>query len=168
MVCMATGAGRAAEPVLPEPVRAKAELKNAQGEAVGKATLEEMPGGIRLHVEVSKLPPGMHACHIHSASACEPPDFKSAGPHFNPHGKKHGIQSPEGAHAGDLPNLYVGPPGTGLLDCLVGNVTLVGSGATSLFHEGGTSLVIHASPDDNVTDPAGNAGDRIACGAITR
>lgn len=159
---------RSAGPTLPEPARARAALKDAKGQEVGKATLEEMPGGIRLHLEVSKLPPGVHACHIHNTGSCEPPDFKSAGPHFNPLGKKHGMQNPEGAHAGDLPNLYVGPDGTGLLDCLAANVTLVGTGPSSLFHEGGASLVIHAGPDDNKTDPAGNAGDRIACGAVTR
>lgn len=162
-VCMTSGVVRAVE-----PARAKAALKDAKGQQVGKATLEEMPGGIRLHVEVSRMPPGMHACHIHSTNSCDPPDFKSAGSHFNPNGKKHGVQNPEGAHAGDLPNLYVGPDSAGEMDCLVANVTLVGRGPRSLFQKGGTSLVIHANPDDNVTDPAGNAGDRIACGAVTR
>ena len=157
-----------AEPLVEMKPKAKATLINAEGKEVGIALFEEVPGGLRMSLKVADLPPGFHAFHIHSVGLCEPPDFKSAGPHFNPFHKKHGRQNPEGPHAGDLPDLYVGKDGTGDLDALVPALTLAGDGETSLFHPGGTALVIHASPDDNATDPAGNAGARIACGVITR
>ncbi len=158
----------AAEPVVKAHPQAKAVLINAEGKEVGTALFEEAPGGIKVNLRVSGLPPGFHAFHIHSVGLCEPPDFKSAGPHFNPYHKKHGKQNPEGPHAGDLPDLAVGKDGTGGLDVLVPGITLFGEGENSLFHPGGASLVIHASPDDNTTDPAGNAGARITCGVITR
>lgn len=158
----------AAESVVKTHPEARAALSDAQGKSVGTATFEEVPGGIKVDMQVSGLPPGFHAFHIHSVGLCEPPDFKSAGPHFNPYNKKHGRQNPEGPHAGDLVDLYVGPNGTGDLDALVPAITLFGEGNNSLFRSGGTSVVIHASPDDNKTDPAGNAGNRIACGVITR
>lgn len=158
----------AAEPVVQLKVQAKAALVNSEGKEVGAVVFEEVPGGIRMSLKVSGFPPGFHAFHIHSSGLCEPPDFKSAGPHFNPHNKKHGRENPEGPHAGDLPDLYVGKDGTGDLELLVPAVTLLGEGPQSLFHPGGTSLVIHASPDDGKTDPAGNAGARIACGVVTR
>jgi Cu-Zn family superoxide dismutase len=147
------------------PKTAKATLVNAQGERMGAAALEETDSGVKITLEVSGLPPGRHAFHLHAAGRCEPPDFKSAGGHFNPFGKKHGVKSPEGAHAGDLPNIEVGPDGTGKGEVITKQVTL-GPGPNSLFQPEGTSLVIHADPDDDVTDPAGNAGARIACGVI--
>ena len=144
---------------------AKAELRNVEGEIVGSASLVEAEGGVKITLEVSKLPPGLHAFHVHGFGKCEPPDFASAGPHFNPHGRKHGQKNPEGAHAGDLPTLEVGPDGTGQFEILATEVTL-GEGPHSLFQPDGTAIMIHASPDDDVTDPAGNAGARVACGVI--
>src|SRR3954447_3015371 len=91
------------------------------------------------------------------------PDFPSAGSHFNPQGKKHGRENPEGAHAGDLPDLVVGPDGTAQAEMMVAHVSLDPTGATALVQGEGTALVIHANPDDQKTDPAGNAGARIAC-----
>lgn len=146
---------------------AKAELRNAQGEVVGMATLTEGPHGVKISLEAFKLPTGRHGFHIHEAGKCDPPDFMSAKGHFNPRGKKHGLMSREGAHAGDLPNLVVGPDGTVRVEVYAAHVPL-GEGNDSLFHSGGTALVIHANPDDEMTDPAGNAGSRIACGVITR
>lgn len=146
---------------------AKAMLINADGKEVGSASLYEAPGGVRVRLRVSGLPPGPHAFHIHEAGRCDPPDFKSAGGHFNPAGKKHGLKNPQGHHAGDLPDLVVGADGVGSAEVTVDGVTLL-EGENSLFHPGGTALVIHASPDDNLSDPAGNAGTRIACGVITR
>ena len=147
---------------------AKAALVNAKGERVGTAEFKEVTDGVQVSLEISKLPPGRHAFHIHSVGKCDDPDFKTAGPHFNPYNKKHGRENLEGPHAGDLPDIQVGPDGTGSLQTVVEDVTLYGEGEDSLFHPGGTSVVVHASPDDNKTDPAGNAGERIACGAITR
>ena len=147
---------------------AKAVLINAEGEPVAWATLLEVPGqGVRIQLKASNLSPGRHAFHIHEFGKAEPPDFKSAGGHFNPQNKQHGHQNPAGAHAGDLPNLLIGKDGKGRLDTVVPGVTL-GDGDTSLFRTGGTSLVIHASEDDQKTDPSGNAGARVACGVIER
>lgn len=156
-----------AQQAMAAPLKARAELRNAQGEKVGRATLTEVKGGVRIALEVSNLPPGVHAFHIHAAGKCEPPEFKSAGAHFNPYGKKHGAKNPEGKHAGDLPNLTVGADGKGRAKVVEKLVTL-GSGKGSLFQPGGTSLVIHADPDDEMTDPAGNAGARIVCGVIMK
>ncbi len=144
-----------------------ATLKDAQGKDVAKATLSETKEGVRVEVAADALPPGTHGFHVHSAGKCEAPDFKSAGPHFNPTGRKHGLESPDGAHAGDMPNLVVGPGGKGRASAIAKGANL-GTGASGLFHEGGTALVVHADPDDMKTDPAGNSGARIACGVVER
>jgi Cu-Zn family superoxide dismutase len=146
---------------------AQAELRNAQGETVGHASLRPTLAGVAIALQIVKLPPGIHGVHIHAVGKCDPPDFASAQEHFNPDGKKHGLKNPEGPHAGDLPNLVIGPEGVAHLELLAPRVTL-GAGANSLFHPGGTALVVHAGPDDEVTDPAGDSGARIACGVITR
>jgi superoxide dismutase, Cu-Zn family len=146
---------------------AKADLADAQGKSVGTADLTQTPEGVRIALTVSGLAPGQHAFHIHNVGKCEGPDFKSAGAHFNPYSKKHGLKNPDGPHAGDMENIEVGPAGMGKAEVVNKQVTL-GDGPNSLFHEGGTAIVIHASPDDGVTDPAGNAGARIACGVITK
>jgi Cu-Zn family superoxide dismutase len=145
---------------------ARAELRNAQGEVVGRATLTPEAQGVRIALEVEKLPPGPHGFHIHAVGKCDPPDFMSAGGHFNPEGRKHGLKNPEGPHVGDLPNVVVGVDGTARARTVAPRVTL-GAGPNSLFQPAGTALVIHAGPDDDVTDPAGNSGDRIGCGVIT-
>jgi Cu-Zn family superoxide dismutase len=113
------------------------------------------------------LPPGQHALHFHQKPQCDAPDFKSAGPHFNPEGKKHGLENPEGHHAGDMNNFTVNAKGTAKFKVVNKDVTL-GDDSHSLFSNGGTALVIHAKADDLKSDPAGNAGDRIACGVITK
>jgi superoxide dismutase, Cu-Zn family len=149
------------------PSTAKADLVDSQGKKVGTAELTQTPEGVKIALTVSELAPGQHAFHIHNVGKCEAPDFKSAGPHFNPYNKKHGLKNPDGAHAGDMENIEVAADGTGKAQIVNKQVTLA-DGPNSLFHEGGTAIVIHASPDDNMTDPAGNAGARIACGVITK
>ena len=149
------------------PTKATATLKNAQGVEVGTATITPASGGSAVQItgSFSKLPPGAHAIHIHTVGKCDAPDFASAGGHFNPTSKQHGKDNPNGAHVGDLPNFDVAADGTGKVSVTVPGATL---GDTSLFHAGGTALVIHANADDYKTDPTGNAGPRLACGVIEK
>ena len=146
--------------------QATAELKDKDGKAIGVATFRESSGGVTVEVNVKGLTPGLHAVHVHAVGRCDAPAFTSAGGHFNPAQKKHGYKSPEGAHAGDLPNMLVAKDGTGRFEAFTDGMTLK-PGATSVFDKDGSALVIHAGVDDNVTDPTGNAGDRAACGIIT-
>jgi superoxide dismutase, Cu-Zn family len=146
-------------------------LKDASGKDVGMATLSDGPGGkgVKVKASLKGLPAGEHALHFHATAKCEAPGFTSAGGHFNPANSHHGInndQSPK-PHAGDMANFTVGPKGTAKLNFVNDAVTL-GDGANSLFANGGTAMVVHAKADDLKSDPSGNAGDRIACGTITK
>ena len=143
------------------------EMKDAKGNSVGTAMISPAKGGgVSIDLDVKGLPPGEHALHFHAVPKCEAP-FASAGGHFNPANKKHGIQNPEGPHAGDMNNFTVDAKGTAKATIVNRNVTM-GSEPDSIYANGGTALMIHAGADDMKTDPAGNAGDRIACGAITK
>lgn len=146
---------------------AHADIVNGQGQKIGTAKLAQTSAGVQFDLNVSQLPPGMHGIHVHTAGKCETPGFASAGGHFNPDMKKHGKDNPDGPHAGDLTNLEVGADGAAKTTFVSAGVTL-GDGPNSLFHDGGTALVIHEKVDDYKTDPSGNSGARIACGVIQK
>jgi superoxide dismutase, Cu-Zn family len=146
---------------------ATADVRTAAGQSLGTAQLTQVGGVVRIVLDARGLPPGLHAVHVHTVGKCDPPDFSTAGQHFNPTNKQHGALNPQGSHAGDLPNLNVGPDGSGRLETATEQITL-GTGATSIWDADGSALVIHAAPDDFTTDPTGNAGARIACGVVTK
>lgn len=161
-ICVAGSLGLAAQ-----AGTSKVEMKNAEGKSVGTATISAgKMGGISIALDLMGLPPGDHAIHVHQVAKCEAP-FTSAGGHFNPMMKQHGMQNPAGSHAGDMVNITVAANGTVKTTVANANVVL-GEGANSLFTNGGTALMIHADADDMKTDPTGNAGGRIACGTITK
>jgi len=141
------------------------KVKDAAGKDIGVVNIKPTGSGVTLKLDLHSLAPGEHAIHFHQNAKCEAPDFKSAGPHFNPESKKHGLENPEGAHAGDMLNFSADEKGNAKATILNKGVNL-GTDAHSLYTHGGTAIVIHAKPDDMKTDPAGNAGDRIACGVI--
>jgi len=145
--------------------KASAVLKDKDGKEVGKVELTDTPSGVLMRLTLDGVPPGDHAVHVHTVGKCEPPDFKSAGPHFNPDDTKHGLMNAEGPHAGDMPNLHVPEGGKLTVELLNEMVTL--DAEPALLDDDGSAIVVHATSDDYQTDPAGNAGDRIACGVVT-
>ena len=141
-------------------------LQNTKGVKIGTVNLEETDAGVRISLEASDLPPGIHGFHIHETASCVAPTFETAGGHFNPTKASHGMNHEGGPHAGDLPNIEVGKDGTIKEEIIAKHVTLKTHQENSLFDSDGSALVIHAKADDNKSQPAGNAGDRIACGVI--
>jgi Cu-Zn family superoxide dismutase len=144
---------------------AGAKLMAGDGAARGTASVTEAADGLHVLVKAQGLTPGLHAVHVHMTGTCTAPDFASAGGHWNPTGRKHGKDNPAGAHMGDMPNMQVGPDGTGAIEYVIAGGTISG-GATPLLDADGAAVVIHAQADDNMSDPAGNAGGRIACGVL--
>jgi len=136
-------------------------LVNSSGQSIGTVRAWETAGGVSFRINASGLPHGLHGLHVHAVGRCDAPEFTSAGAHFNPAGKKHGLNNPAGPHAGDLPNVEVAANGV-----LTATVTLPGANMASLLDADGSALVIHATADDYVTDPSGNSGARIACAVL--
>src|SRR3954452_18874829 len=136
-------------------------LVNTSGQSVGTVRAWQTAGGVSLRIDAAGLPHGIHGIHVHSVGRCDPPDFASAGSHWNPLGRQHGMNNPAGPHAGDLPNVDVAANGV-----LGATVTVPGASMASLLDADGASIVIHAAADDYVTDPSGNSGGRIACAVL--
>jgi len=153
-------ASEAAAPV------ARAKLLAGDGTSRGDAVVTQATDGLHVLVRAQGLTPGMHAVHIHGTGVCTPPDFASAGGHWNPTGHKHGKDNPAGMHMGDMPNMIAGADGSGEMEYVIAGATIHG-GATPLLDADGAAIVIHAQADDNKTDPAGNAGGRVACGILS-
>ena len=148
-----------------EAVSATVTLRDAEGKDVTTLTLSDAGNGVLVTGTLSEVAPGPHAIHFHAVGKCEPP-FETAGGHFNPTGKQHGIMNEAGHHAGDMPNIVMPEEGQGVIQILAAGVTLAVNAENSLRDGDGTAIVIHAGPDDYKTDPSGDSGDRIACGVI--
>ncbi len=140
-------------------------LTGGDGRSLGSVTLAEDPAGLTINLSVTGVAAGTHGLHLHEKGLCEGPKFDSAGKHMNPGAKQHGRDNPAGAHLGDLDNLVVGADGRATLSLPIDGV-MMASGPAMLADADGTSLVIHAKPDDYKTDPSGNSGDRIACAVV--
>lgn len=148
---------------------ATAELRDSSGKSVGTLTLRDAAGGSSVVIDgqLRGLPAGPHGIHFHAAGQCDAAGaFASAGAHFNPASRKHGLENAEGPHAGDLPNLSIATDGSGNFRTNTVRVTL-GNGTNSLLDADGSAVIVHAAQDDQRTDPSGNSGARIACGVVT-
>lgn len=149
----------------PEPLTV--DILDKDQKAIGTATLTELSHGVKIEVDARGVPPGKHAFHVHQNGKCAGPDFNSAGDHFASDGKKHGFDAREGHHDGDMPNLMADPDGVIKAELVNTEVTL-NPGTRSLLRNGGTALVLHEKADDYKSQPAGNAGTRIACAEVKR
>jgi Cu-Zn family superoxide dismutase len=138
---------------------ATAAVRLANGTSAGTATAREVNGALQISLNLEGLPVGTRGVHVHMTGRCDAPEFTTAGAHWNPASMQHGLENPQGQHAGDMPNLEVGPDGRGSLE-----YTLKGATMNGLLDTDGSALVVHAGPDDQKTDPSGDSGSRIACG----
>lgn len=153
--------------IQPTPLESvRVNLMNAERQSVGEATLQQATLGVLISLDLRNMPPGSHAIHLHESGRCEPP-FETAGGHWNPRGREHGFMNEQGPHLGDLPNIHVPQGGNLRVEMLARDITLM-TGDNALFDVDGAAIIIHAFADDYRTDPSGNSGDRIACGAISR
>jgi Cu-Zn family superoxide dismutase len=143
---------------------ATAQMKGAAGRDFGTLTLTETSGGIAISGTLAGLPPGEHGFHVHAVGTCEGPSFETAGAHWNPTNRAHGMNNPAGPHQGDLPNLTVGADSTVSVQATTPGGTM--RGENSLLDDNGAALVIHANADDYKSNPSGNSGNRIACGVV--
>ena len=141
--------------------QATAMLTTPAGVEVGRATVADVKDGMRVTFDGKALPAGTHGIHIHTAGRCDAPDFATAGGHWNPAGTKHGSMNPQGPHGGDLPNLMVDTGGRGAIGAVI-----PGASVATMLDADGAALVVHEKADDLQTDPSGNSGGRIACGAF--
>lgn len=151
---------------LPTDRLGQATIRLANGLPGGTAQLLASGSQVNISIAVAGMTAGTHGIHLHMVGKCDAPEFTTAGGHLNPGMRQHGTENPAGSHLGDLPNLIVGASGTGTV-----SATLPGTREevlAQLFDADGTAVVVHASPDDYKTDPSGNSGTRIACGALTR
>lgn len=162
--CQTTGDSKPASGVKPLAPMGSATLLFADGRAAGTAQLLASGDAISVKVALSGLEPGIHAVHLHTTGSCEAPGFTSAGGHLNPGMRQHGMNNPQGAHLGDLPNAQIAADGTGTISAVLRGAKQ--DVLNDIYDADGTAIVVHAGPDDNVSDPAGNAGGRIACGVV--
>lgn len=169
VTCVCAIGAMAAQAYAQNAAPVKVMMKTSDGRDAGTVTLKQTKNGVKVTAKLKNLPIGDHAIHVHEVAKCDAPDFKTAGPHFNPDGKKHGFKNPQGPHNGDMPiNLTVGPDGMVDSSFLAKGISLEPGVENSVFANGGTSIVVHEKPDDMMTDPAGAAGNRIACGVVAR
>ncbi|HEX8668162.1 MAG TPA: superoxide dismutase family protein [Allosphingosinicella sp.] len=163
--CATSGTSGDATGNAPAAGTASADIRDAAGQARARATASEAGDSVRIRVEAAGLAQGAYGVHVHTTGRCDPPDFASAGPHWNPTGQQHGKDNPHGMHRGDLPNLLVGTDGRGSFEYTIRGATL-GAGPNPVLDADGAAVVVHAKADDLRTDPSGNSGARIACGVL--
>lgn len=163
--CASRGPMEPAEPYDPPMQSAEADIRDSAGRPVAMASVTTIGDSLRVRLDATGLAPGAYGTHLHAIGRCQAPSFESAGGHWNPTNRQHGRDNPQGQHMGDLPNLLVGTDGRGSLEFTIPGASLTGGGA-DLLDADGTSIVIHARPDDYRSDPSGNSGARIACGTF--
>ena len=163
--CAMDGRVPVPEPMANAAATATAEIRNRSGAVVGRASAAPLGDSVRVQVEAYNLAPGSYGAHVHAVGRCDAPDFTSAGPHWNPTGRQHGKNNPQGMHKGDLPNLLIGTDGRGSFEVTIPGASL-GGGSGSILDADGSAVVIHERADDLRTDPSGNSGARIVCGAF--